>query len=626
MTFLTVSSPSALLPAHQNQSEKMAKLKKRSKLSQQRHRANQLRNPNGDAKSTNKNESNKSIKVNSLLDKIKISSNCSINEKLIAINTILVQCNNDENIRKLFLKNDLVKLIIELLNQDNQFDEILVSCLDLIKHLIIEENYDLSIYLWRNGIWDILNNNFTKAFKSIEHVNDSNVNIISKDLLINYINNLISILDNLVMELNLDIIDNSLLPNLINSNLLSNLFNLLNEKSKFSIVLNILQFFYDLSSISINFLQNYLINNKEFEDKINNLIINDSLGKIYLIGIKLQILEIKDDLTNNLDLIINEIFQILNETNMNCENDKDFQIVDISLDLLTTIIEIKGSLLFDDNNKIDKFFNNQCINNILPFIGKLFENDNSNLNNKKLVCLNNLIIYLNSNNLITDNLLNDLTNLNENKINKDFNDLLSNNDDNDNDEKLEKLINFINFKLNILEINPSKFVNEENQINQLINLSLKLNKYESTNIELQIEFITCLLMYLSLLAKCIGNIETVRAIVEFIVKYNLIEPIEFYNNQLKNLNISKFHNKYNYLIEESINISINSIFEMFDDDYPYNKPIYHGDKLNDVLINILIDYKKIYKNIDKNLNSKLKKQTEETINNLQRFIEYKKTE
>jgi hypothetical protein len=75
-----------------------------------------------------------------------------------------------------------------------------------------------------------------------------------------------------------------------------------------------------------------------------------------------------------------------------------------------------------------------------------------------------------------------------------------------------------------------------------------------------------------------------------------------------------------------MNVSINSIFEMFDDDYSYNRPIYHDGNMGDILTNALADYKKIYKNIDKNVNLRLKKQSEETLNNLQRFIEYKKTE
>lgn len=595
----------------------MAKLKKRSKLSQQRHKANQLlKDSNGEPISniiSKKGDSNKSIKSIALLEKLKLSNNISINEKLITINNILLQCNNDESIRKIFLKNDLIKILFDLLNQENQFDEILVSCFDLLKNLIIEEDYDLSIHLWRNDIWNLLVINFNKAFNSINHLNDSNVNLMSKDLLINYINNLIGVLDNLIMELNLDLIDNSIIKNLIDSNILNNLFNLLNLND-LSISLNFLQFIYDLSTISTNFLKNILLNNN-FNLILNNLNFENSLAKIYLIGINLQILEIKNDLINNLDLIINEIFKILNKINLqNSKNDNEFQIIDISLDLLTTIIEIKGS---NNNLKIDKFFNNHCINNILPFLIKLFEIDL--LNNKKLICLNNLLIYLNSNNLISENLLNDLLNLNINKINIEFNNILSTSND------LEIIIDYINFKLNLLEIDNNKDY-DETQINKLIEFGINLNKYDSNDIELKIQFITSLLIYLSLIAKNSKNIEIIKKIVNFIIKYNLIEPIEFYKNQLKISNISKFHKIYNYLIEESINLSINSIFEIFDDDYFYNKLIYHDENLNNLLLNILIDYKKIYKNIDKNLNFQLKKQTEETINNLQRFIEYKNSE
>lgn len=617
----------------------MAKLKKRSKLSQQRHKANQIKGTNGGADNSKK-ESNKSAKALTLLDKIKSSSTSSVNEKLININSILVQCNNDTNTRKIFLKNDLIKITLDLLKQENQYDEILVSCLDLLKHLIIEEDYDLSIYLWRNGVWEILELNFNKAFNSLSHLNDSNVNVISKDLLISYINNLIGILDNLVMELNLETIDNALLSKLTESQLLSKFFQFLNsgvENSTISIALNFLQFIYDLSTISTKFLQNSLINNDEFETIVDNLCKNLStfdkhpLGKIYIVGIKLQVLELKDDLSsNNLDSLINEIFNILNNmTDLNSKNDEDFQIVDISLDLLTTIIEIKGSLSLQNNsaNK-DKVFNDKCINQILPFLGKLFEVDFTN--NKKLICLNNLMIYLTSNQLISQQLVTDLESLNNNKINNDFESLVSSGT-----PDLEIVVDYLNFKLNLLEIDPTKLTdNEVNQINSLVGLGMKNVNLENIDneidpdIELKIQFITTLLMYLSLLAKAIATVETVKPIVEFIIQYNLVKPIEFYNSKTTKggLNISKFHTKYKYLVEESINLAINSIFEIFDDDYPYNRPIYHAGNLNGLLNNMLSDYKKIYKNIDKNVNFSLKKQTEETVNNLQRFIEYKKSE
>lgn len=623
----------------------MAKLKKRSKLSQQRHRGNAIVNPNekeNGKKSVNKdiNQSNKAI---TLLDKLKKNSNSSINDKLITINNILVQCNNDENMRKAFLKNDLVKIILnDLLIENNKYDEILVSSLDLLKHLIIEESYDLSIYLWRNGIWEILKENFTKAFKSLQHLNDSNVDIMSKDLLLNYINNLIEILDNLVMELNSETIKSSIIPKLNEDDIImKNLFEILKieniNKFNLSIITNILQLIYDLSSISIEFLQNILLNdnnNVSFTKIFNNLLSNtdklneNSLCKIYLIGINLQIFEIKDNLNDNLNLIIDEIFNITNiinnnETAMEGEN---FQVIDISLDLLTTIIEIKGSIYLQDETKKDLIFNEKCIEQILPFLGKLFEINYTN--NKKLICLNNLIIYLNSTKLINDKLIEDLEMLNNNKILNEFNKLIN---ESFGKIDIETIIDYLNFELNLIEIEPMKFIQNEEiitQINKLIEISIKNKIDEFTDIEIQIQFITSLLMYLSIIAKNINNLEITKNIVEFIIKYNLIEPINFYNNKLTNdkLNISKYHKKYQYLVEESINIAINSIFEMFDDDYSYNRIIYHDGKMNDLLINIMQDYKKIYKNIDKNVNLKLKRQTEETLNNLQRFIDYKKTE
>lgn len=612
----------------------MAKLKKRSKLSQQRHANSPLPNVNANANKSANKQTNQNNKALALLDKIRKGANTSVNDKLIAVNQILVQCNNEESSRKAFLRNDLVKVILnDLLTKDNKYDELIVSALDLLKHLIIEEDYDLSIHLWRNGIWEILVVNFDKAFKSFSHLNDANVDQISRDLLLSYINNLIGILDNLVLELNSETINTAVIPKLGESTILPHLFEIIKvdnvSKSTMSVVLNTLQLIYDLSSVSVQFLQNVLLSNAEFGKILENLLKTDKfnthpLGKIFLIGINLQILEVKDNLNENLDLILNEVFLILNGIDFASQKDEEFQIIDISLDLLTTIIEIKGSLLMEDATKKDETFNTKCIENILPFLGKLFESDIKN--NKKLVCLNNLMLYLNANELINDNLRNDLESLNNGRISQDFEALL-----NSNSSKLdlELTIDYLNFKLNLLEMEPSKFSSMETQISKLIETGVKSAQLdEFTDIDLQIQFVTTLIMYLSIVAKNINNIEVTKNIVEYIVKNNVLEPISFYNAQLSTggLNVSKFHRKYKYLVEETMNISINSIFEMFDDDYSYNRPIYHDGNMGDILTNALADYKKIYKNIDKNVNLRLKKQSEETLNNLQRFIEYKKTE
>lgn len=614
----------------------MAKLKKRSKLSQQRHSNGPLAGSQGNNnanKSANK-QANQNNKALALLDKLRKGANTSVNDKLIAVNQVLVQCNNEESSRKAFLRNDLVKVILnDLLTEDNKYDELVVSALDLLKHLIVEEDYDLSIHLWRNGIWEILESNFSKAFKSFSHLNDANVNQISKDLLISYINNLIGIFDNLILELNSETINSAVVPKLKGSEILNNLFEIIKveniSKLTISIVLNILQLIYDLSTVSVTFLQDIILSNTEYGKILESLLKTDKfeahpLAKIFLIGINLQILEVKDNLNQNIDLILNEIFIILGGIDFSSQKDEEFQMIDISLDLLTTVIEIKGSLLLEDSTKKDDIFNGKCVDSILPFLGKLFEHDIKN--NKKLICLNNLMLYLNANDLINDSLRNDLENLNNGRITQDF-DALLNSPASKID--LELTIDYLNFKLNLLEMDPVKFSSMESQINKLIESGMKSTQLdEFTDIELQIQFISTLVMYLSIVAKNIGNLEVTKSIVEYIVKYNVLEPISFYNTQLTTggLNVSKFHRKYKFLVEETLNVSINSIFEMFDDDYSYNRAIYHDGGMGEILANLLNDYKKIYKNIDKNVNFRLKKQSEETLNNLQRFIEYKKTE
>ncbi|KAG0668023.1 hypothetical protein C6P42_005156, partial [Pichia californica] len=73
------------------------------------------------------------------------------------------------------------------------------------------------------------------------------------------------------------------------------------------------------------------------------------------------------------------------------------------------------------------------------------------------------------------------------------------------------IIDYINFKLNLLEIDNNKDY-DETQINKLIEFGINLNKYDSNDIELKIQFITSLLIYLSLIAKNSKNIEIIKKI------------------------------------------------------------------------------------------------------------------
>ncbi|GMG21945.1 unnamed protein product [Ambrosiozyma monospora] len=65
---------------------------------------------------------------------------------------------------------------------------------------------------------------------------------------------------------------------------------------------------------------------------------------------------------------------------------------------------------------------------------------------------------------------------------------------------------------------------------------------------------------------------------------------------------------------------------MFDDDYPYNRPVFHEGGLLKVLEECYDEYRHIYKSIDKKVNLELKERSEDTLTNLDRFIKYKKTE
>ncbi|GME82972.1 unnamed protein product [Ambrosiozyma monospora] len=271
----------------------MGKLKKRSKLSQQRRKQNQL--VPGDNK-TNKKLDNKELqKITPLISQLSASAT---NDRSIALSTILLLCDNDPTSRKLFLKNNLVKILLTKLIHDES-DEIVVDAYGLLRNLIIEEGYDLSVHLWRSDIWTALEVDFKKAMQSLPHINDEKVSSTRKALLIDYIDNLISCLGSLSTEVSIQLFDENILPKLQQSGILKFIFELIEKRVSNKLTLTALEFLYDLSTLSFQFIELFANEPSAIEllSKIEDSTLS-VLSQVYLIGLKFQIMEFKGELTD----------------------------------------------------------------------------------------------------------------------------------------------------------------------------------------------------------------------------------------------------------------------------------------------------------------------------------------
>lgn len=73
--------------------------------------------------------------------------------------------------------------------------------------------------------------------------------------------------------------------------------------------------------------------------------------------------------------------------------------------------------------------------------------------------------------------------------------------------------------------------------------------------------------------------------------------------------------------------TINSFFDIFSDaSFSYDQPIFVLKNVGLQLQDFLKSYRTVYKSIDKNKFNGLKIKSEETLTNLERFIQYKKSE
>lgn len=322
----------------------MGKLKKRSRSS--RHRVNPISKQNKDER---QDASLRESKILPLIAKLK---SAVPNDKSMALGTISVMC-EDEKFRTLLLKEKLLQVVMEqCLNDENS--EIVVESFGLLRNLVIEEGYDVAMYLWRQNIWITIESNLAKAKSSFETLEKSQEKVQKNEsrLLFDYIENLIALVVGLANGSN-DLFEQVLnkiepVASFIKS-ILEFGVDIEHKSLKTSVSLynSILDLIYDFSSQSIEFINalnqtwNIDINLLEKFTKEANL---NKLPNVYIQGIKLQILEASESIADK-DAVIAEIIdKIITEV-------KDINIENARNTLLTKVDNTNNVVVADDTKK-----------------------------------------------------------------------------------------------------------------------------------------------------------------------------------------------------------------------------------------------------------------------------------
>ncbi|ODV96119.1 hypothetical protein PACTADRAFT_30174, partial [Pachysolen tannophilus NRRL Y-2460] len=94
-------------------------------------------------------------------------SSTSPNDRSMALSTITLLC-EDPNLRRIFLKEKLVKIVLEQCINDNN-DEIVVESFGLLRNLVIDEGVSLIKHLLRSNLWFLIEHNINTKCKNSFH-------------------------------------------------------------------------------------------------------------------------------------------------------------------------------------------------------------------------------------------------------------------------------------------------------------------------------------------------------------------------------------------------------------------------------------------------------------------------
>jgi hypothetical protein len=584
----------------------MGKLKKNSRSS--RHRANPLA-----VRANRENKQDEQLTKNKILPLIAKLRSLAPNDRSMALGTISIMC-DDPKFRKLLLKERLVQIIMEQCLTDSN-SEIVVESFGLLRNLVIEEGYDVAIYLWRQNIWKVIQENLNKSTRGFHLFREKpeEFDKVATTLLFDMIENLISLITGLCDStdeiLNTVMTEISALRMFLKEVLV---YALDLEKKELKITVSlfnaILDMIYDLSSQSDDFIKSlnseWDLNISLLESFVDEVTKFNELSKVYIQGVKLQTLDILKDegLVQIISKIISSIQSIDVEASRNimiaevdntkAEELKDdvkrraaartqFQAIEISVEILTAIMEmISYNESFSD--ELLQLLTSQIPQLLVSLLPHL------EFRSRVLTALNNLSwLFITVQNGVEE------WSIVAGDVWQQAGTLIP-------DCDLEEKVSLFGTLWAISMVKDLPL--DDSFVQSVIQ---ELEQMLSVEDEMKDEYLVRLIGVLSTLAKKQGVVERNRAISQLLLKL---------------LNEKKVSNRV--IVE-----ILDQMFEIYEDcAYDYDAPVFVQMGYLDQLKALKPEVRASLKMIDKNIDRELKMKSEEVYNNLGRFIEYKESE
>lgn len=639
----------------------MGKLKKGRRNQRGRHNPVARKNGSG-GQAGSKDDATRQNKIVPLIAKLASSAP---NDRSMAINAITVLA-EDPAMRKTLLKERLVTTIMEqCLNDSN--DEIVVDAFGLLRNLTIEEGHDVAKFLWRANIWAAIESGFKKIQDSFEFMNGGAKKLEKKRafLLYDFTENLLSLVVAIAScsdELYEHVYSKiepvvKLVVELLN-------WNMPKPRTTVKLFNALLEFIYEFASDSTDFI-NDLASLSSFNLSALQEVINtpahekNSLAKVYVQGIQFHFYEVQG--TSNVQKeafcsqMLTAVFGAVTSVNIDetskllavtdnanapvikekepANNDKpedidvafggdspektqakaDLQAIDVAIDIFTTICEYlainEADVLAPVNlgpEIIDALLNvayPACLH-LLAFDQE--QGQTLQLSPKILIALNNLCWLFLSSQTIPVAWYERIPQLW---------DLLEKVSQTENLEYLRLCLSV--FWALSKTVGPEvKEKISADSVNALLSkCSTVLGELPASEDHLlSLEFILSAAGFLGTVAQTIGDTGITQSISEF-----LLAQIDFFAQQQNN-------GKEPKAIEIALE-SLNLIYDIFGDaEFEYDLPIFVQGNYIARLEELEPKVKTCYKQIDKNKHAEIKLKAEETWTNLNRFIDYKRSE
>lgn len=613
----------------------MGKSKKRSRASKARL------NPIGSRKDEQPSDNGLvKKKLQPLLEKL---HSAVPNDRAMALGSISVLC-EDPYMRKLLLKERLVQTILGKLLSDSNTD-IVVESFGLLRNISLEEGYDVSTQLWRADIWTSINEGFSKLLQSLSALQGTEAQATktateSRRLLFDYADNLLSLvvaLANGSDEILRQVLDRSKLDRLFE--VITRLLQYGVSKLPLPVFNTVLDLIYDFSSESSEFID-AIINNeylaaftKSLPDQMSTPGFNE-LTKVLIQGIYLQFLELDityqqaNDIIHAVcdsikDIDLEQVNKDLSNVSQDEElvNTKDSQVaqkikhytvarssammklqsVEISIDLITAIIEIIASLSEEKKGPLPESLQET----LMVYLPQVFQGLSREFTSRILIAWNNLLwLYL----TLEINFF-DL----ESESYKGLWELVHSVDGEEVDLKLGKL--------SVVWALLKTVAGQSEPNNWLSTLQLNNN----------VDFVNSTIDNYN---KDLSNDTIPReTAIELGQRYcGVLSAYATFQNQVQiNEIIGKF------IMEQLCSPKVpaalladftNSLFEVYGDEtFDYNQPVFVGHNFINILeTKVVPNLKAQFKLVDRNKDQQLKERCSETFNTLDSFIQYKKNE